>query len=218
VTPDEKPPVDPVTKKTVGWTKGKAMPKVTCPNCGEKVTGGERMPKRHKTGECARKLQRDLPTGVSPVPPESTYEGDTLPPLEDLSSPEGTSSTSVDGGSGEGTPPPGPPPVDTSILADVMDPMTVWPAIAEIPNAIIDSKAPHAKTRVEIDRRKAEALHKFLPYIIPKMLLNPIGLFAIMMGIVFVLPVGMALMEERKWKAANAAPPPKAPPAEGATA
>lgn len=188
-----------------GHPKGKPMQKVRCVNCGALVTKG-RPGKQHETGACKPKLPE---VGPAPAPRGPVdYLGGDIPSLDDLEAEElekegiEPSAGPVPGGTA--------PPLDTTILADVMDPMVVWPAVAEIPNAIIDWKAPHAAKRVEITRKQAEALHRALPYVLPRMLMDPKWLFLIMLGIIFLMPVGVALAQERAWKAQH----PEAEPVE----
>jgi len=195
-----------------GAPKGQPMKKVRCQHCGALVTRG-RPGKRHESGACKPQLPDIGPAPAARGPID--YQGDDIPSLEDIESEE-LEREGVEPGQAPPDAPGALPPLDTSILADVMDPMVVWPAVAEIPNAIIEWKAPHAAKRVEITKRQGDALHRALPYVLPRVLMDPKWLFAIMLAIIFVLPIGTALVQERVWKSQHKGDAEPAKPAEGA--
>lgn len=217
----EAPPTGEVPKRGKGKPRG-PLAKIPCPNCGDLVTKG-RMGREHETGECKKKKQLPQPSSaaVRPQGPIS-YQGDDIPSLDDI---EGPPTDPAEGG--DDTSPPegaGPPPLDLSIIAEVMDPSVVKPMIEVVPNAVIAWKLPHSTTRADYSTKQVNGLIRFLPYILPRMMVNPFGLLALYLAFLWGAPLAAAFAEERRWQAENKKREHANPPqgsgakAEGATA
>jgi len=78
-----------------------------------------------------------------------------------------------------------------------MGPQALWGSVSDFTNSFIK----HPKNEIQMTARKAEAHHRGLMYVIPRVLMNPYGLFAIMLFVVFGLPVIKDVAETRREKA-----------------
>lgn len=183
-----------------GKPKG-PLAKVPCIHCGQPVTRG-RPGKAHENGDCVKKQRLPEPTNTPP-PPVPTSWGDGIPDLAELEKEQiGEDPTAAS--AQDSTPAPGDlPALDLSIIGEVMDPSVVKPILEVVPNTIIAWKMPHATTRLDASAKQVNGFIKFLPYILPKMMVNPFGLLLLYIGLMWAAPIGAAFAEERRWQALN---------------